>query len=82
MIFYDAREWYLATSVTGRRVATRAVLTTTDEHHGDGQQDHGDDDDPEHFHPTWRAGIGRPVSHVRLLSSRVVVKVVYDGNSL
>jgi AcrR family transcriptional regulator len=63
-------------------VATRAVLTT-DEHHGDDQQDYDDDDDREHLHPSWCAGIGRPVSYVRLLSSRVVVTVlIHDGNSL
>jgi AcrR family transcriptional regulator len=73
----------LVTSVTGRCVASRAVLTTTDEHHGDDQQDHEDDDDPEHFHPAWCAGIGRPVSRVLLLSSRVVVEVfIHEGNSL
>jgi AcrR family transcriptional regulator len=59
------------------------VLSTTDEHNGDGQQDHEDDDDPEHFHPAWCAGIGRPVSRVLLLSSRVVVEVfIHEGNSL
>jgi AcrR family transcriptional regulator len=62
-------------------VATRAVLTTTDEHHGDDQQD--DDDDPKHFDPAWCAGMGRPVSHGRLLSSRVGVEAfIHDGNSL
>jgi AcrR family transcriptional regulator len=72
----------LATSVTGRCVATRAVLTT-DEYPGDDQQDHDDDDDPEHFHPTWCAGIAGRVSHVRLLSSRVVVEAfIHDGSSL
>jgi hypothetical protein len=60
----------LVTSVTGRCVATRAVLSATDEHYGDDQQDHDDDGEPEYFHPAWCAGIGRPVSHVRLLSSR------------
>ncbi len=59
--------------VTG--VATRAVLTT-DEHPGDDQQDYDENDDPEHFHPAWCAGIGRPVSHVRLHSSGVVVEVI------
>jgi AcrR family transcriptional regulator len=64
-------------------VATRAVLSTTDEHHGGGQQDYDDDDDPEYFHPAWCAGIGRPASHVRLLSSPVVVEtLIHDGNSL
>jgi AcrR family transcriptional regulator len=64
-------------------VATRAVLTTTDEHHGDNQQDHDDDDDPKHFDPAWCAGMGRPVSHGRLLSSRVGVEAfIHDGNSL
>ena len=77
MVFHDAGERYLATSVTERCVASRAVLTT-DEHSGDDQQDHNDDDDPEHFHPAWRAGIGRPVSHVRLLSSRVLVAALYS----
>jgi hypothetical protein len=76
VVFHDARGWYLATSVTGRRVATRAVLTATDEHHGDDQQNHDDDDDPKHLYPAWRAGIGRPVSHVRLLSSRVVIEAI------
>jgi AcrR family transcriptional regulator len=64
----------LATSITGGCVAAGAVLFTDEEHHGDDQQDHDDDGDPEHFYPPWCAGIGRPVSHVRLLSSRVVVK--------
>jgi AcrR family transcriptional regulator len=58
-------------------------VLTTDEYPGDDQQDHDDDDDPEHFHPAWCAGIGRPVSHVRLLSSRVVVEAfIHDGSSL
>jgi hypothetical protein len=75
VIFHDAGERYSATSVTGQCVASRAVFTT-DEHPGDDQQDHEDDDDSEHFDPAWRAGIGRPVSHVRLLSSRMVVEVI------
>src|SRR5215208_6187144 len=59
------------------------MLTTPDEHQADDQQDHDDDDDPEHFHPAWCAGIGGRVSHVRLLSSRVVVEAfIHDGNSL
>jgi AcrR family transcriptional regulator len=71
----------LATSVTRRCVATRAVATTTDKHPGEDQHDHDDDDDPEHFHPAWCAGIGGPVSHVRLLA--LVVKVViHDLHSL
>src|SRR5215210_6800326 len=83
MVFHDARGRYLATSVTGRCVATRAVLTTSDEQQADDQQDQNDDDDPEHFHPAWCAGIGRPVDHVRLLSSRVVADAfIHDGNSL
>jgi len=73
----------LATCVTGRGVATRAVLTTTDEHHSDDQQDQDDDDDPKHLHPAWCAGIGGRVSHVHLLSSRLVVDTfIHDVNSL
>ncbi len=73
----------MATIVTGRCVARRAVLSTTDEHNGDGQQDHEDYDDPEHFHPAWCAGIRRTVSRVLFLSSRVVVEVfIHEGNSL
>jgi AcrR family transcriptional regulator len=66
-------------------MAARAVPTTDEEHHGYDQHDHDDDYDPEHFHPAWCAGIGRPVSHVRLLSSCVVVEayfmtaIVYRG---
>jgi AcrR family transcriptional regulator len=59
------------------------VLTTADEHHGDDHKDHDDDDDPEHFHPARCTGIGRPVRHVRLLSSRVIFEVfIHDCNSL
>jgi AcrR family transcriptional regulator len=74
----------LATGVTGRRVATRAVLTTdTEQLETAEQQGEDDDDNPEHFHPAWCAGIGRTVGHVRLLSSRVVVEAFdHDSNSL
>jgi AcrR family transcriptional regulator len=82
VIFHYTRGQYSATRVTGRRVTSRAVLTT-DKHHDYDQQDQGDDDDPEHFHPAWCAGIGRPVGHVRLLSSPVVVEaLIHAGNSL
>ena len=86
-------------SVTGQCVATRSVLTTTDEHPGDDQKDHDGHDNPKHLHPAWCAwlsirgqphvavvagiGIGRPVSYVRLLSSRVVVEAfVHEDKSL
>ena len=73
----------MASSVTGRCVATRAVATTTDEHPGDEQQDQDEGDDPEHFHPAWCAGIGRRASHVGLLSSGVVAEAfLNDGNNL
>jgi hypothetical protein len=67
----------LATGVTGRCVATRAVLTTDTEQLETAEQQHqDDDDDPQRFHPAWRAGIEGRFSHVRLLSSCVVVKVI------
>ncbi len=72
----------MTTSVTGRCVATRAVLTT-DEQYGDDQQDYDDDYDAEHFHPARGTRIVGRVRHVSLLFSRVVVKAfIHDGNSL
>jgi len=59
------------------------VFTTDKEHQTDDQQEHDDDDDPEHFYPAWCARVGRPVSHLCLLSSGLVVEVfIHDNGSL
>ena len=74
---------YLVVSVTGRCVATRAVVTTAEKHEPPEQQDQDDRNDPKYLHPAWCAGIWRSVSHVRLLSSRVVAEAFQCGaNSL
>jgi hypothetical protein len=57
----------VVTSATGWHVASRAVATTdAGEEHDAKQQDQDEGDDPNYFHPAWRA-VGRQVSHVRVL---------------
>src|SRR5215207_9959366 len=80
MLVHDAGKHYPATSVTGGGVTTRAVPGEEHDHYQHYQDDH---DDPGHFHPAWCTRIGRPVTHVRLLSSQTVVEAfttpaVYD----
>jgi hypothetical protein len=42
-------------SVTTVHVALRAVLTTNQDHRGNGKQNHDDRDDCEYLYPTWHA---------------------------
>src|SRR5215204_2242890 len=80
MLVHDAGKHYPATSVTGRGVTTRAVPGEEHDHYQHYQDDH---DDPGYFHPAWSTRIGRPVTHVRPLSSRVFVGAfVHDMGSL
>src|SRR5215217_4295223 len=74
--FHEAGGRDLATNVTGRCVATGAVPAKEQDTY---QQDQDDHDDPGRFHPARRPGIGRPVTHVRLLSSRPVVEAIIRG---
>src|SRR5215216_4580511 len=70
------------------------LTTAAGDHHGDKQQHHEDYDDPNHHHPAWRAGgrfavaphagalvsvgVGRPISHARLLA----LAFLHNSNSL
>src|SRR5215212_11693653 len=80
MCFHEAGGRDLAFSVTGRDVATRAVPAEEHDRHQQDQQDH---DDPGRFHPARCPGVGRPVTHARLLSSRLLVEaLIRDKDSL
>src|SRR5215207_8780723 len=77
MLVRHAGKHHSATSVTGGRgVTTGTVPAEEHDHH---QHDHHDHDDPGHLHPAWRPRIGRPVTHVLLLSSCVVVGAFIHG---
>src|ERR671911_679881 len=80
MLVRDAGKHHSATSVTGGRgVTTRAVPAEEHDHY---KHDHDDHDDPGHFHPAWRPRIGRPVTHVRLLSSCAVFGAFVHGRGI
>src|SRR6266700_6136572 len=57
------------------------VVAAADVNHDNHQQGHDADHDSRHLHPTWRAGIGERVRHVRLLRlprSGVMMDATYE----